>query len=32
VNASRSIAGAPDPGRAAAGLRDEVWRVLGRMT
>jgi orotidine-5'-phosphate decarboxylase len=29
VNASRSIAGAPDPGRAAADLRDELWQVSG---
>jgi orotidine-5'-phosphate decarboxylase len=29
VNASRSIATAPDPGRAAADLRDELWRVSG---
>jgi orotidine-5'-phosphate decarboxylase len=29
VNASRSIAGADDPGRAAEGLRDELWRASG---
>jgi orotidine-5'-phosphate decarboxylase len=29
VNASRSIAGADDPGRAAEALRDELWRASG---
>jgi orotidine-5'-phosphate decarboxylase len=29
VNASRSIAGASDPGRAAADLRDALWQVSG---
>jgi orotidine-5'-phosphate decarboxylase len=29
VNASRSIAGADDPARAARTLRDELWRVSG---
>jgi orotidine-5'-phosphate decarboxylase len=29
VNASRSIATAPEPARAARDLRDELWRVSG---
>ncbi len=29
VTASRSIAGAPDPARAAEALREELWRVCG---
>jgi orotidine-5'-phosphate decarboxylase len=29
VNASRSIATAPDPGSAARDLRDELWRLAG---
>jgi orotidine-5'-phosphate decarboxylase len=29
VNASRSIATAPDPGRAARDLRDELWQISG---
>ena len=29
VTASRSIAGAPDPAAAAAGLRDELWALAG---